>query len=149
MDRSLGVDGIQYMVSVHGMPWTICASVDSTNNASDWYRDTTIWKIQGELRRFERRLLTTNSPTKSFAGNGQNFLIREFKLRVQTSNGKRQETEKTFTLYKVINGKWTCYFKAVMYDDYFEIRTRRWSEEVNQKFCQQNSTVPFARKREA
>jgi hypothetical protein len=71
--------------------------------------------------------------------------IREFKLRVQTSNGKRQGKKK-FTLqqYKVINEKSTWDFNTVMYDDSFEIRTRRWSEEVKQKFCQQNSTMPFS-----
>ena len=42
--------------------------------------------------------------------------------------------------YKVIKGKSTCYFKTVIHHDSFEIKKR---EEVEQKFCQQNSTIPF------
>ena len=44
-----------------------------------------------------------------------------FVFKRQMANGRGRKNSR----YKVINGKSTCYFKTVMYDDSFEIRTRR------------------------
>ena len=60
-----------------------------------------------------------------------------FKRQMANAKGRKN------LRYKIINGKSTCNFKTVMYDDSFEIRTRRRSEEFKQKFCQQNSTMPY------
>ena len=63
--------------------------------------------------------------------------IREFKL-----GGKRQAKKKL--QYQAIKSKWTCCFKTEIHNYSFDARRKIWNENVQRKFCQESSNLPFA-----
>jgi hypothetical protein len=67
---------------------------------------------------------------------------REFKLRVirQTANARQRKILR----YQVIKSKWTCCFKTEIHNYSFDARNKIWNENVQRKFCQENSNLPFA-----
>jgi hypothetical protein len=70
------------------------------------------------------------------------FINREFKLRVirQTANARQRK----FLLYQAIKSKWTSSFKTEIHNYSFDARKKIWNENVQRKFCQENSNLPFA-----
>jgi hypothetical protein len=67
--------------------------------------------------------------------------IIEFKLRVirQTVNARQKNLQ-----YQAIKSKWTCCFKTEINNYSFDARKKIWNENVQRKFCQENSNLPFA-----
>jgi hypothetical protein len=70
------------------------------------------------------------------------FMIREFKLRVirQTANARQRKILR----YQAIKSKWTCRFKTEIHNYSFDAREKIWNEDVQPKFCQESSNLPFA-----
>jgi hypothetical protein len=68
--------------------------------------------------------------------------IREFKLRVirQTANARQRQILR----YQAIKSKWTCCFKTEIYNYSFDARKKIRNENVQRKFCQESSNLPFA-----
>jgi hypothetical protein len=67
---------------------------------------------------------------------------REFKLRVipQTTNARQRKILR----YQAIKSKLACCFKTEIYNYSFDTRKKMWNENVQQKFWQENSNLPFA-----
>jgi hypothetical protein len=70
------------------------------------------------------------------------YCTREFKLRVirQTANAR----QRNIIWYQAIKSKWTCCFKTAMHNYFFDTRKKIWNENVQRKFCQESSNLPFA-----
>ena len=64
---------------------------------------------------------------------------------------KRQRQSKKKLCLKAVKSKWIWRFKTFTSSQSFDMKKKIWNEEVNQKFCQERSALPFAvpRKREA
>ena len=70
------------------------------------------------------------------------IVIREIKLRVirQTANGRQRK----ILWYQAIKSKWTCCFKTAMHDCSFDTRKKIWNENVQRKFYQESSNLPWS-----
>ena len=71
-----------------------------------------------------------------------NLAIREFKLEVRVIRQTTNDRQRKILRYQAIKNKWTCCFK--MHDYYFDTRKKIWNENVQRKFCQESSNLPFA-----
>jgi hypothetical protein len=70
-------------------------------------------------------------------------LSREFKLRVirQTANARQRKILR----YQAIKSKFrSCCFKTEIHNYSFDARKKIWNENVQRKFCQESSNLPFA-----
>jgi hypothetical protein len=46
--------------------------------------------------------------------------------------------------YQAIKRKWTCCFKTEIHNYCFDAKKKIWNENVQRKFCQESSNLPFA-----
>jgi hypothetical protein len=46
--------------------------------------------------------------------------------------------------YQAIKSKWTCCLKTEIHNYSFDARKKIWNENVQRKFCQESSNLPFA-----
>jgi hypothetical protein len=69
-------------------------------------------------------------------------VIREFRLRVirQTANARQRKILR----YQAMKSKWTSSFKTEIHNYSFDTRKKIWNENVQRKFCQESSNLPFA-----
>jgi hypothetical protein len=58
----------------------------------------------------------------------------------QTANARQRKKLR----YQAIKSKWTCWFKTDIHNYSFDARKKIWNENVQRKFCQESSNLPFA-----
>jgi hypothetical protein len=70
-------------------------------------------------------------------------VLLHLKLSVirQTANARQS---KILRRYQAIKSKCTCCFKTAMHYCSFDTRKKIWNENVQHKFCQEISNLPFA-----
>jgi hypothetical protein len=57
----------------------------------------------------------------------------------QTANAM----QRNILRYQAIKSKWTCCFKTEIHNYSFDATKRIWNENVQRKFCQESSNLPF------
>ena len=62
-----------------------------------------------------------------------------FALYGQTANARQRKILR----YQAIKSKLACCFKTEIHNHSFDTRKKIWNENIQQKFCQENSNLPF------
>jgi hypothetical protein len=73
---------------------------------------------------------------------GLNTLLESLSFALYVK--RQMPRQRKILRYQAIKSKWTCCFKTEIQNHSFNARKKIWNENVQRKFCQECSNLPFA-----